>query len=651
MGYQKQNFANGNVLTAENLNHMENGIADVESTANATKGVVDKIIDPTLSVSGKAADAAKVGEAVGELKEDLENESKTAEDSFLSDTIHLFIPHSQGRWIETASGQVEKETGASESLTSIRVRSNIIASYPYPVTIQTFDGFLFSLYYVDADGKKVGETNWDIERTIRQNTNFALTIKRSDGGALDSADFYDYIKITMCNPSFFNFVYGTGGYVYNSFDNPVALNTEAVAVTIRKHIPFPIDRPFRCTVPNGYIVNVICLLPNGNYGGSVDYSGEKTFEVYCKNALVSIRKVDNSAISFSDCNNVKIEYIDGFVFEGGSTDTSSGKWVANNSADALSVRVRTPVMSTGKTCEIICKEGYSINVEEFLDDGTFVKTPYNTSYFSWVKRCVLQGQKYYSIVIKRDDGASLFASNVSDYIIHDFETYNCNTNRMKECKALYIGDSITENNYTAVSNWTKRVTGAFDFAGTDNVAMGGTGIIAGGENGWLKRLDSFPVKDYDLILVMGNMNDYSNNIYNEDSLGKLGDETTDTEYGALTIFVKALTEKYKKSKIGWIISTPRQYYSGDTDNPSPITTDGALYGKKSMFENAAKAIKDVCEQYSIPYLDLFHNSNFRCWDKSTKEQYFYNDGNMVHPNDEGNKLMAIKIVDFVNRNF
>ena len=71
MSYQKQNFANGEVLTAAQLNHIENGIADVESAANATKGVVDKIIDPTLSVSGKAADAAKVGEAVGQLKEDI----------------------------------------------------------------------------------------------------------------------------------------------------------------------------------------------------------------------------------------------------------------------------------------------------------------------------------------------------------------------------------------------------------------------------------------------------------------------------------------------------------------------------------------------------------------------------------------------------
>mgnify|MGYP004668523589 CR=1 FL=1 len=84
MSYQKQNFANGEVLTASQLNHIENGIADVESTANATKGVVDKIIDPTLSLSGKAADAAKVRETVNaeaerakevesQIKEDIEN--------------------------------------------------------------------------------------------------------------------------------------------------------------------------------------------------------------------------------------------------------------------------------------------------------------------------------------------------------------------------------------------------------------------------------------------------------------------------------------------------------------------------------------------------------------------------------------------------
>lgn len=84
MSYQKQNFANGEVLTAPQLNHIEDGIVDLESAVNENKGVVDKIIDPTLSLSGKAADAAKVGKAINaeserakgvesQLNESLEN--------------------------------------------------------------------------------------------------------------------------------------------------------------------------------------------------------------------------------------------------------------------------------------------------------------------------------------------------------------------------------------------------------------------------------------------------------------------------------------------------------------------------------------------------------------------------------------------------
>ena len=64
MGYQKQNFADGQVLNSAQLNHIEDGIVDLESAVNENKGVVDNIIDPTLSLSGKAADAAKVGEAI-----------------------------------------------------------------------------------------------------------------------------------------------------------------------------------------------------------------------------------------------------------------------------------------------------------------------------------------------------------------------------------------------------------------------------------------------------------------------------------------------------------------------------------------------------------------------------------------------------------
>lgn len=70
MSYQKQNFANGEVLSASQLNHIEDGISEVESATNtslaekATKEELKNTIDPTLSLSGKAADAKATGDAL-----------------------------------------------------------------------------------------------------------------------------------------------------------------------------------------------------------------------------------------------------------------------------------------------------------------------------------------------------------------------------------------------------------------------------------------------------------------------------------------------------------------------------------------------------------------------------------------------------------
>lgn len=79
MGYQKQNFVSGQVLNSAHLNHIENGIVEVESAANETKTVVDNIIDPTLSLTGKAADAKATGDAVQGVKDDLASEISRAQ--------------------------------------------------------------------------------------------------------------------------------------------------------------------------------------------------------------------------------------------------------------------------------------------------------------------------------------------------------------------------------------------------------------------------------------------------------------------------------------------------------------------------------------------------------------------------------------------
>lgn len=70
-------IASGYESVLDAYKQLKTAVDSAASSAEAAKTAITDAIDPTLSVSGKAADAAKVGEAVGQLKEDL-----TAKDAF-----------------------------------------------------------------------------------------------------------------------------------------------------------------------------------------------------------------------------------------------------------------------------------------------------------------------------------------------------------------------------------------------------------------------------------------------------------------------------------------------------------------------------------------------------------------------------------------
>lgn len=160
MSYQKQNFANGEVLTAPQLNHIENGIVDLESAVNENKGVVDKIIDPTLSLSGKAADAKATGDAVGELKEDLVT-LKNMEDSFLF-----------AKWIR---GYLDSTGAANDAAYRAVFKDYII--FASDVTVSVLAGYQFAVGYKNSDGSTILARSYDTNAfVIPANTKFKVSV-------------------------------------------------------------------------------------------------------------------------------------------------------------------------------------------------------------------------------------------------------------------------------------------------------------------------------------------------------------------------------------------------------------------------------------------------------------------------------------------
>ena len=203
MSYQKQNFANGEVLSASQLNHIEQGIADVESSANATKAVVDKIIDPTLSLSGKAADAEKVGEAINaesERAKGVENQLKEDLGDIITETKNIFNP----KGLLNASGWTKDRdsyTGTAGNLGLAYKKNNYPISFEpntkYTLSLKakndgavTTDGYgiQFEFYYTDGTHDTLSLlNNSKIETNYAYGTNFSksvsyMRIRHSTGG-------------------------------------------------------------------------------------------------------------------------------------------------------------------------------------------------------------------------------------------------------------------------------------------------------------------------------------------------------------------------------------------------------------------------------------------------------------------------------------
>lgn len=178
-----------------------------------------------------------------------------------------------------------------------------------------------------------------------------------------------------------------------------------------------------------------------------------------------------------------------------------------------------------------------------------------------------------------------------------------------------IGDSITEKNVRAMTNWADYFA---DWCGANvqNLGASGTGFIAGGNNPYSNRISR--IGNPDIIGVACSFNDMSNSVE---------DLTTAAES-----FFDALITAYPSIPIICYVQSPWSAYH---------------YGIETS-DAWVNALRDVCQNRGVPfYDDMYKGSALKPWLADNRAVYYMNDGegstgeeDWVHPNSEGHKIIA-----------
>lgn len=134
--------------------------------------------------------------------------------------------------------------------------------------------------------------------------------------------------------------------------------------------------------------------------------------------------------------------------------------------------------------------------------------------------------------------------------------------------------------------------------------------------------------DADYMIVFGGTNDYGRT---NAPLGKMGDKTVDTFYGAMYLLIEALLKHYEKEQIIFISPLYREDEDQEFDVGKP--------NYRGSLSRIREAMKELCDEYQIDYLDIKDKIG------KAEKNPLLEDG--LHPNDKGHLLLAELIRDYI----
>lgn len=202
--------------------------------------------------------------------------------------------------------------------------------------------------------------------------------------------------------------------------------------------------------------------------------------------------------------------------------------------------------------------------------------------------------------------------------------------KFSNLKWVCLGDSLTEVNTRTTKryhDYIKEQTGI----NVVNMGRSGSGYMRtqDSNNAYYQRIASMPA-DADVVTIFGSGNDCE--LVNA-SLGDVTDTGTNTICGCINKTIDAIYAIKPTVQLGIIAPTP-----WIRNMPSDNDT----------MTRYCEKLEAICKRRGIPYLDLFHGSGLRPNDATFRAAaYSKDEGNGVHPDETGHKMIAPHIYEFL----
>ena len=183
------------------------------------------------------------------------------------------------------------------------------------------------------------------------------------------------------------------------------------------------------------------------------------------------------------------------------------------------------------------------------------------------------------------------------------------------------GDSLTEKNFRAKSNYTDFVSRQL------NITCINKGHSGDDYADFYNQINGI-TEDFDILTIFGSANHLS-----EKSIA----QTTTDINNALDLF----DSKFPSKKIAIITPTPWADYCTQSNLDDETNKEGQYVNN----------LVSICKSRGIPYLDLYHGSGLKPWNTTFRIDYYQENGQQdsgVHPNTVGHKeFIAPKVREFI----